>query len=657
MTNPSIYEEMKALNDEILYLNDRFHNHDEEPIPNSEFDKKQERFDELCELYPDVAKAFVHHQKAVPLVEVTNEGLDLVEFDEPMLSLKKKLTQDELEKWLASFPLTTGWVREFKMDGLALEILYVDWELKRIATRGDGNVGEDVTHSLPLYRNIPTRIPESFPKVFSVRGEGVMSFASFTAYNEAVDKQIVTPRNGVSGWTRRLARNQDPATFELLDFFVYGASDRLGLDKYSSLMFKLSMNGFTIGDNVPLVDVKNDVRSPTHPVDGVVFKMDDFKEQDKLGATNKYPNWAIAYKFPDVEVEVAYSHTVWATGKTGRVNPTLYFHPAIVGGVTCQRTSVDNYHQFMALGLRDDTLLAVTRNGDVIPRVRRVIDAGVGERVKAPDYCPSCGSKLRLKVSDASAFLYCDNVTGCKSQLLNRCLAFAGRQCLDIDGLGPVTLSQLIDDETIEYPADILFLNPAEIAPHVWTNIINVHFVPFHRAILALGLPGIDVIRAKKLAMAMNKVGTDQGYKNPVSWIDSEVVIKWLSDKDNIKKIHGFSTKLADPIVAAVKTDAFVNNCRRLFKRIEVTYKEDATEQKICITGEVGLAREGLKDSLELVGIELVDNLTKDCQLLLVGEKPGEKKLLKATALGIPMVTIARVSSIEDLVDQINNRK
>jgi DNA ligase (NAD+) len=646
MTNPSIYEEMKALNDEILYLNDRFHNHDEEPIPNSEFDKKQERFDELCELYPDVAKAFVHHQKAVPLVEVTNEGLGLVEFDEPMLSLKKKLNQKDLDEWLDSFPPGTYWIREYKLDGLALELFYQNHKLVQMATRGDGNVGEDVTHSIPLFRNIPLKLPKSFPETFTVRGEGVMSFATFEAYNAVAEKPLVTPRNGVSGWVRRLARNQDPNTFGMLDFFVYGASDRLEKPTYEALMLTLEEKGFEPSPWVSMEDVRADKKSEKYPVDGVVFKLDWFDDQDKLGSNNKHPLWAIAYKFPDIEVEVAYSHTVWATGKTGRVNPTLYFHPAIVGGVTCQRASIDNYHQFMALGLRDDTLLAVTRNGDVIPRVRRVIDSGVGKRVKAPDYCPSCGSKLRLKTSDASAFLYCDNVTGCKSQLLNRCLALVSRGCLDIDGLGPVLISTLIEREDIEYPADILYLDPSFISETVWRNISKVWDVPLYKAILAMGLPGVDVIRAKNLARAVSEAGV-QMYPPELT--------HWLGNKDNLKKIHRFGEKIAAPIAAALETDMISNNAARLFKKIDVFYKESSTERKICITGDVGLARESLKDLLELAGIELVDNLTKDCQLLLVGEKPGEKKLLKATELDIPMVTIARVSSIEDLIAQINN--
>jgi DNA ligase (NAD+) len=654
MNVPNIYEMMKALQEEITRLNTEFHQNDKELIPNAEFDQKQLRFDELCELYPDVAKSLVTDNAPVPMAAPVG-GLELVEFKEPMLSLKKATSIEALDKWLGKLPPDVVVIWELKLDGLALDLLYEFRQLVRMCTRRDGLFGEDVTHSINLFNNIPLTLPPGYPDEFSIRGEGILPFVAFEAYNEAVEKPMVTPRNAASGWVRTSRGNQNPEAVGKLRFIAYGSSNRFSAKTYMDQRKMFREAGFEVSPVLSLEDLKGGERDDVLPTDGVVGKVNNFETQEELGVTNKFPNWGIAYKYPDEEVEAVYDRTIWKTGKTGRVNPTILYHPVKVGGVTCSRASIDNYHQFMELGLREDSTLAVRRNNDVIPRVHRVIDPGAGERVKAPEECPSCGSKLRLKTSDASAFLYCDNITGCKSQLLNRCLAFVSRGCLDIDGFGPVLLAELIDQGDVEYPADILFLDAATVNGNVWESLSNVWFTPFHKAILALGLPGIDVIRAKKLAVAMNKVGTDQGYRNPVSWINSEVVIEWLSNKDNLKKIHGFGAKLADPIVAAVKTDAFVNNCRRLFKRIEVTYKENVTERKICITGDVGLPRESLKDLLELAGIELADSFTKDCQLLLVGEKPGEKKLLKATELDIPMVTIARVSSIEDLITQINN--
>jgi DNA ligase (NAD+) len=641
------YEEMKTLHDEIARLNTEFHMHDKEPIPNAEFDKKVLRFEELTELYPDIARHLVGDEAPVTMSNPIT-ALELVEFKEPMLSLKKALSIEALDKWRDKFPPGTVVIYELKLDGLALDLLYENRKLFRMCTRRDGLFGEDVTHSANLFSNVPLTLPMHFPETFSIRGEAVLPFADFLAYNEAVEKPMVTPRNAASGWVRTSRGNQNPETIGKLKFFAYGSSERFDCELYMDLRTVWREAGFDVAPVLSLEDLKSGERDLYLPTDGVVGKVNSFAEQDRLGETNKYPNWGIAYKYPDEEVEAAYDTTIWKTGKTGRVNPTIIYHPVKVGGVTCSRASIDNYHQFMALGLREDSTLAIRRNNDVIPRVHRVVDPGAGERVKAPDTCPSCGTTLRLKTSDASAFLYCDNVAECPSQLLNRCLSFVSRGCLDIDGLGPVLLSELIEREDIEYPADILFLEPTYIHASIWDNIRKVDHIPMYKAIFAMGLPGIEVIRAKKLATAMNQAGV-----RPFP----EEIIHWLSNKDNLKKIKGFGNKLADPIARAMETDAILNNANRLFKRVYPFYKEGATEQKVCITGEVGLPREGLKGSLELVGIELVDNLTKDCQLLLVGEKPGEKKLLKATALGIPMVTIARVSSIEDLVDQINNRK
>ena len=645
MKTPNIYETMKALQEEITRLNTEFHQNDKEPIPNAEFDKKQLQFDELCELYPDIAKSLVVDNAPVPMAP-SIAPLELVEFKEPMLSLKKVLSIDALEKWLSKLPPGAVVIYELKLDGLALDLLYLKRRFVRMCTRRDGLFGEDVTHSVNLFANIPLTLPEGFPDEFSIRGEGVLSFADFEAYNEAVEKQVVTPRNAASGWVRTSRGNQNPETVGKLRFVAYGSSERLDLPFYMDQRKMFRDAGFEVSPVISLDDIKGGERDTYLPTDGVVGKINDFALQDKLGMTNKFPNWGIAYKYPDEEVEAAYDRTIWKTGKTGRVNPTILYHPVKVGGVTCSRASIDNYHQFMELGLREDSTLAVRRNNDVIPRVHRVIEPGVGERVKAPEECPSCGSTLRLKTSDASAFLYCDNVSGCPSQLLNRCLALVSRGCLDIDGLGPVLLSELIEREDIMFPADILYLDPSFIHATVWDNIRKVTDVPLHKFIVALGLPGIDVIRAKKLANAIHSSGVRLIY---------EEMMHWLGNPDNLKKIKGFGSKLADPIALAIDTRDIKINANHLFMKLQPFYREDKTERKICITGDVGLPRESLKDLLELAGIELADNFTKDCQLLLVGEKPGEKKLLKATELDIPMVTIARVSSIEDLIDQINN--
>jgi len=645
MKAPNIYEEMKSLHDEIAHLNTQFHLNDKELITNADFDKKVQRFEELSELYPDIARHLVADEAPIVLANPMS-ALELVEFKEPMLSLKKKLSVEALEEWLGKLPANTVVIYELKLDGLALDLLYENRKLVRMCTRRDGLFGEDVTHSINLFNNLPLTLPMSFPETFSIRGEAVLPFADFIAYNEAVEKQMVTPRNAASGWVRTSRGNQNPETIGKLKFFAYGSSERFDCEQYMDLRTRWREGGFDVSPVLSIDELKSGSRDLFLPTDGVVAKVNSFAEQDRMGETNKFPNWGVAYKYPDEEVEAAYDTTIWKTGKTGRVNPTILYHPVKVGGVTCSRASIDNYHQFMGLGLREDSILAIRRNNDVIPRVHRVVDPGVGERVKAPDTCPSCGSTLRLKVSDASAFLYCDNVAECPSQLLNRCLSFVSRGCLDIDGLGPVLLAELIEREDIEYPADILFLEPTYIHASIWDNIRKVDSVPLHKAIFAMGLPGIEVIRAKKIAKAMNLAGIR---------LIPEEILHWLGNKDNLKKIKGFGSKLADPIAKAMETDAILNNANTLFKRVHPFYKEEVTERKVCITGDVGLPREGLFDLLELVGIELVDKLTKDCQLLLVGEKPGEKKLLKATELDIPMVTIARVSSIEDLIAQIKN--
>lgn len=649
MNASTAFAEMSALDKELLRLNDLHHNKDISEITDAEFDRKQQRFEELCELYPDLAKTFKHQDKPVAMKSVGNgEGLALVQFTTPMQSLKKALSHKEVEVFKAK-PLSgydenySKYFAEYKLDGLALDIRYLHHELYSIFTRGDGFVGEDVTHCLPMFSNIPRLVPSHLPDDINVRGEGVVSFKNYNRYNETSDKPKATPRNAAAGWIRTMAKNQEEDAFGLMEFFIYGSSDDVYGDtvSYQRVRNIWEAMGFTPSPPATEEDILNNNRLADYPVDGIVIKVNQLSVRNAMGVTNKYPNWAIAYKFPDDEVEAAYSHMVWKTGKTGRVNPTIHYHPVTIGGVTCQRASVDNYHQFLSLGLRDDTMLGITRNGDVIPRVNRVIDPGVGERVQAPDTCPSCGSTLRQHQSKGSAFLYCDNVTACPSQLLNRCLVFVSRTCLDIDGLGPVTLSEMIDAGKIVVPADILDMEP--YANHFFKKLI-----PLYKIIFAMGLPGVEAIRAKKIAQALDAGQMD--YTNAYEVMD------WLKDIDNLKLIGGFSDKLSAPIVKAVNSELVQLNALKLFEMARPIHTIPLESIKVCITGEVGVPRETLAENLEEFSIVLLKDVTKECNLLVLGDKPGKKKIAKAEQLKIPLLYVEeKVSTSEALANIINN--
>jgi DNA ligase (NAD+) len=641
----TVFEEMQELNTQITYHADLFFNKDTQEIPNHVYDDMVERWNDLANDHPDIAELFEVHNKPVPIHEATNEGLLVIKFDMPMLSMKKALTHDQFFKWQNNLKPDTAFFYEIKLDGLALELLYVMRKLVGIYTRGDGLEGEDVTHALPLFCNIQETLPEFYPDEYRVRGEGFISWTNFHLYNETVVKPKATPRNAVSGWVRALAKNQDKNARNLLTFCVYWSSDNLGATSYEDLRDQWVMHGFHPVPQATLQAIKDNVVSRDWPMDGIVAKVNSLEYQQELGEGNKHPNWSIAYKLPFEEGESPLESVEWNTSKTGRVVPVLIYAPIQLGGVMCRRASLDNYKQFVALDLHEDSVLAITRNGDVIPRVNRVLVTGVGKAVTHPEDCPSCGCLLEVRVGKESAELVCNNVAGCPAQLLMRCVALTNKRCLDIDDLGPVKLAGLIEYGIIKAPVDILRMTRIAAGQKIWDRIQEAKTQPLYRVIQALGLPGVDLVRAKKLAKGLRDAGVALYPRD---------IVQFLRNTDNIQKIPGFSVGLSMPIAVILDDPDFEENAMGMLENLTIIDEVgQPSEFHICITGELGQSREELKEYFADAGIEVTDNLTKDCKFLVVGEKPGNSKVLKATELDIPTVNATKATSIDSLIQHI----
>ena len=650
----SVFAEMERLSKEIAYHAELFFKKNKPEISDFAYDELVKRFDQLREEHPELAELFDIQNKPVPIHEPGGGGLKLVTFTNPMLSLKKALTKAELEAFNNKFP-DDEFFDEYKIDGLALEIIYQKKEdgyhhLHQITTRGDGLEGEDVTHTLPLFRSIPVklRIKQKSDDPIAVRGEGFLDTFGFEAYNEIALKKKATPRNAASGFVRALEKNMDKNAIGLLDFCIYWSDTNFGHDDYKELRFEWSRLGFYLVDEAYKNQIENDIQPRHIPTDGVVRKIKNMNRWVELGSNNRHPNYAIAYKFPDDQRETNPLSIDWQVGKTGRVTPCINYTPVRIGGVMCDRASLDNIYQFLALELREDSVISVSRNGDVIPRLRSIVSSGTGPVFKAPTECPSCGSVLEVCKGKLSAELVCNNVSNCPAQLLMRCVALVGKRCLDIDDLGPVKLGQLIDAGVIMNTSDILYLGVGQVSAKVLDRIQKAKRQPWHVIIKALGLPNIELTRAKKLSDAL-PLGIRAGTQ-PVT-----DVIGFLADTKNVMAIDGFSTGLALPIAAILSDEEFHENARDLLKTLIVddVVVSEIPSIKGVITGTLGRGREELVEYFAEHGIEIADNLTKDCQFLLLGEKPSNSKKLKATELDIVIVTGTKASSIDNLISTI----
>jgi NAD-dependent DNA ligase (contains BRCT domain type II) len=637
-----IFKRMEDLSNQISKHAYLYFYKDKSIISDFAYDELTKQFKQLCKDHPKLAELFEIRNKPVPIREPGGQGLKVITFNEPMLSLDKVYTLDEIERFKAKFPKDTAFFYELKLDGLALEIEYKDWKLFRITTRGSGLSGEDVTHSLPLFDNLLMDLPPHFPPDFKVRGEAIVSYENYHIYNEAAAKPAKSPRNAVSGWVRALKKNQNKQAFGLVYFYVYWVNDSLGCKTYEDLRNQLFNAGFNAPPQASMEAIRDEVDSQDWPADGIVIKVNDLELRKATGENNQFPLWATAWKYPNKELTTPIEDVEWNTGMTGRVTPVGIYNPVHFGSVECSRASIDNYFQFMKLGLRKGSVVTVSRNGDVIPRIVEMVEEGDGEHFQAPETCPSCGSLLEVRKGKTSADLICNNVVECPEQLMRRCEEMVSKKCLDIEGLGPVKIAELIEGGHVTRTADI-FKTMIPMPPKALIQLLSCQEQPAHIIIKALGLPKIDLTRAKKLASA---------------WPRDTSLIEFLKDTDQLMAIDGISAGIAFPIAKIMKNADFVANAEAILAVLKEDSSKDKQEYWIkgCITGSLGQSRDELKEVFGEHGIELVEDLTKDCQFLIVGERPGLSKKLKATELGIAIVEGSNATSIEKLIEEIKSR-
>lgn len=649
----TVFTRMEELHKQITHHAKIYFLEDREEIPNHEYDELEAEWNKLAGEHPELAELFEFYDKPVPIHEPTGERLPAVKLKTVMLSLAKALGWDAVQAFFKRFEPDTAFVYEVKLDGLALELRYVKGMLVQMVTRGAGMVGEDVTHAIPLFRNIPLQLGSgiAFPDEFNVRGEGFITIHDYHNYNETAEKEKSNPRNAVSGWVRASKENQDPKVLDLLCFAVYWSSDELGTETYSDLIKYLVAAGFDPAPPASRAAVEENIRSDQWPSDGIVIKADSFELQRKLGVTNKHPRWAIAYKYPPEECFPSITDVEWNTSKTGRVVPVGIYSPTRMGGVVCQRASLDNYKTFMSLELRKGSVVSVTRNNDVIPRLNSVVKAGKGKLFKAPTECPSCGSVLEVRVGKESADLICNNVSGCPDQLTQRCVTFADKFGMDIDGLGPVLIADLIDREFIKMPVDILKLGKfGFISERIRMNIQMAMVRPIHRVIKALCFPDVGVVLAKRIGNALVTAITTDLLQDGIE--DKMKDVKFLTS------IKGISTGTAVKIIQAFENPMFEKNVKETLKCVMINMSViPENDLKICVTGSLGQPREDLVRYFAEHDIEMTNTLTKDCKHMVVGEKPGQSKLLKATELGIPTTYSNEYSSIDGIIAFLKGNK
>ena len=585
------------------------------------------------------------------------EGFKKVTHRYPMLSLSNAFGEEDLRDFDRKIRQAIGdhfsYVCELKIDGLAISLRYEEGRFVQGATRGDGQVGEDITSNLKTIRAIPLRLKE--PVTIEVRGEAYMPKKSFESLNaaraEKGEELFANPRNAAAGSLRQL----DPkiAASRNLSMFIYGIGgdgEAYGIDSHGEMLDYLANLGFpsnrerqacaTIEEVMAFINKWTEER-PNLPyeIDGIVIKVNRFAHQDELGFTAKSPRWAIAYKFPAEEVTTKLLDIDLTVGRTGVITPTAILTPVQVAGTTVSRASLHNEDLIKEKDIRIGDTVIVRKAGDIIPQVVGVILAERPEGTTPYEYpktCPVCGGEVVRIEGDVA--LRCVNPT-CSAQIAEGIKHFVSRNAMNVDGLGEKVVEQLLREGYIANVADLYLLQVEQLVElermgeKSATNLVEAleksKDNSLERLLFGLGIRHVGEKAAKILAAEYETM---------------DALMK--ADVADLTNIHEIGDKMAESIVAYFANEEVQTLIARLkdvgvnmvYKGKKVVVEAGANPfagKTIVLTGKLAqLTRNEAKAKIEELGGIVAGSVSKKTDLVIAGEDAGSK-LEKAQSLGI----------------------
>ena len=456
----------EELRKQLKYHNDLYYNHDAPEIDDFTYDKMLRELEDLEAQFPELVTPDSPTQK---VGGQAGAKFSPVVHTVPMESLHDSFSFEELRDFdrkvreVVNNPL---YVTEPKIDGLSVSVEYRNGVLSRASTRGDGVTGEDITENIRTIKSLPKTL-ENAPDFLEVRGEVYMSFESFEALTKRQEenegKTFKNPRNAAAG---SLRQKDSKVTAERdLDIFIFNIQQIEGeeISSHFDALNYLESLGFPVTfhkrfDNIDSViaeinDIGGNRGEYPFAIDGAVVKVDSFSMRDELGSTAKFPRWAEAYKYPPEEKVTKLLSVEINVGRTGVLTPVGVFEPVLLAGTTVSRATLHNQDFIDEKGICVGDKVVIRKAGDIIPEVLSVAEHGDNsEPFMFPDTCPSCGSKVIREEGEAA--IRCTN-TDCPAQLMRHLIHFVSRDAMDIEGLGPAVLEQLVDAELVKSPADL----------------------------------------------------------------------------------------------------------------------------------------------------------------------------------------------------------
>jgi len=585
---------------------------------------------------------------------------------ERLLSLGNVFTAGELREWAARVAKEAPAARylcELKIDGLAVALVYRDGRLVRAATRGDGRTGEDITPNVRTLAGVPDRLAGSdLPAVLEVRGEVFLATDDFARLNERLGAEgkppFANPRNAAAGSLRQ----KDPriTAGRPLSLTLHGIGHREGWAPatQSEAYAQLGAWGLPVSTYAEVFDDlegalgyiarwgehRHDV---VHEIDGVVVKVDQLPLQRRLGATSSAPRWAIAHKYPPEEAVTELRHIWVSVGRTGRATPFAQLEPVHVGGVTVQNATLHNQDEVRRKDVRVGDRVVVRRAGDVIPEVVAPVDPereGRGAPWVMPADCPACGTRL-VQVREGDKDLRCPNHRSCPAQLRERVFAMAGRNALDIEGLGYEAARSLTEQGLVQDEGDVLLLDEDTLltsdfyttrsgalsaaARQLLTSLEQARSRPLWRFLVAMSIRHVGAPTARDLARefrSMERIET--------------------ASVEELAAVEGVG-----PIVAGAVTDWFAvdwhRDVLRKWRQAGAPLVDEGSERgprplegvTVVVTGTLAsYSRDGATEAVQDRGGKVTGSVSKKTDFVVVGTDPGAAKHDKAVKLGVPVL-------------------
>ena len=572
-------------------------------------------------------------------------------------SMDKVQSLPELQNWLARaeklhLQLNDGaanlpplrYAVEYKLDGLTINLTYRDGQLMQAATRGNGEVGEAILPQVRTIRSIPLTIP--YQGLLEVQGECIMRLSTLAAYNLTADEPLKNARNAAAG----ALRNLDPAVTAArkLDAFFYqvGTIDDAPFADHEGMIAFLQQNGFPVSPYLTVADTYDQLTAAIAGIeacrdtldfliDGAVVKVTSLRTREAMGNTDKFPRWAVAYKFAAEENIATLLDVTWQLGRTGKLTPLAHLTPTEIGGVTVQRATLNNYGDILRKNVAIGCEVWIRRSNDVIPEIMgRVGDATPGEtEIVPPSHCPACGHAL----VERGAHLFCMNRSSCKPQAVARLAHFAGRNAMDIDGFSEKTADLLYDTSGVRDPADLYRLTLEQLlllegfqqkrAENLIQALEASRQCSLDAFLFGIGIPNVGRKTARDLAKDFGTldavmVATEERLTGipEIGAVVAASIVEFFSFAEN--------REMVDRLLAAGVTP-----------QQERTVASNALAgQTIVVTGTLPtLGREEAEALIAAHGGRAASSVSKKTSFVLAGEKAGSK-LAKAESLGIPVL-------------------